>query len=78
LATAALGGVIVYSGLAGALRFGDAVANTDMGTSPAATDPLGGLLLNNQPPAPKYLNDHHNYPIVPIGDGADAQDGGNH
>jgi feruloyl esterase len=33
---------------------------------------------DNQPPAPKYLNDHNNYPIVPIDDGADAQDGGNH
>jgi hypothetical protein len=23
---------------------------------------------DNQPPAPKYLNDGDNYPIVPIGD----------
>ena len=73
-----IGGVVLYGSLAKYLALNYAVANTDMGTSPAATDPLGGLLLNNQPPAPKYLNDHHNYPIVPIGDGADAQDGGNH
>jgi hypothetical protein len=32
---------------------------------------------DNQPPAPKYLNDQHNYPILPIDDGSDAQDGGN-
>jgi feruloyl esterase len=33
---------------------------------------------NNQPPAPKYLNDGDNYPIVPIGDPADARDGDKH
>ena len=32
---------------------------------------------DNQPPAPKYLNDQHNYPIVPIDDGTDAKDGNN-
>jgi feruloyl esterase len=44
-----IGGVIVYSALAGALQFGDAVANTDLGTSPAATDPLGGCVLIGHP-----------------------------
>jgi feruloyl esterase len=32
---------------------------------------------DNQPPAPKYLNDGDNYPIVPIGDQAYADDGDN-
>jgi hypothetical protein len=30
---------------------------------------------DNQPPAPKYLNDGDNYPIVPIDDQAHAHDG---
>ena len=29
---------------------------------------------DNQPPAPKYLNDGHNYPIVPINDGDHGHD----
>jgi Tannase and feruloyl esterase len=49
LGNGGIGGVIVYSGLAGALQFGDAVANTDMGTSPAATDPAGALVLIGHP-----------------------------
>ena len=32
---------------------------------------------DNQPPAPKYLNDRDNYPIVPIDDQAHAHDGDN-
>ena len=32
-----------------------------------------GEPVDNQPPAPKYLDDRHNYPIVPIGD--DPPDG---
>jgi feruloyl esterase len=44
-----VGGVIVHSGLPGALQFGDAVANTDLGTSPAATDPLGSRVLGGHP-----------------------------
>jgi hypothetical protein len=32
---------------------------------------------NNQPPAPKYLNDRDNFPIVPIDDQAHAHDGDN-
>jgi feruloyl esterase len=44
-----IAGVILYSGL-GFLGFGNyAVANTDMGTSPAATDPLGGRVLTGHP-----------------------------
>jgi feruloyl esterase len=43
-----LGGVILYSGL-GFLPSNYAVANTDVGTSPAATDPLGGRLLTGHP-----------------------------
>ena len=42
------GGAIQYSNL-GALSLNDAVANTDMGTSPAATDPAGGLVLIGHP-----------------------------
>jgi feruloyl esterase len=49
LGNGGIGGLILYSSLAPALQFGDAVANTDMGTSPAATDPLGGLLLIGHP-----------------------------
>ena len=30
---------------------------------------------NNQPSAPKYLNDRDNFPIVPIDDRAHARDG---
>ena len=42
-----LGGVIVYSSLPGGLRAGTAVANTDLGTSPAATQ--GGGVLTGHP-----------------------------
>ena len=42
-----IGGVIVYSSLPGGLRAGVAVANTDLGTSPAATQ--GGLVLTGHP-----------------------------
>ena len=42
-----LGGVIVYSSLPGGLQAGLAVANTDMGTSPAATQ--GGQVLTGHP-----------------------------
>jgi feruloyl esterase len=49
LGNGGIGGIIVYSGLAGALQLGHAVANTDMGTSPAATDPAGGLVLIGHP-----------------------------
>jgi feruloyl esterase len=44
-----IGGVIVYSSLPGGVQAGTAVANTDLGTSPAATDPLGGLVLTGHP-----------------------------
>jgi feruloyl esterase len=43
-----LGGLITYFGL-GFLPSNYAVANTDMGTSPAATDPLGGRVLTGHP-----------------------------
>jgi len=44
-----IAGVIAYGNL-GFLSFGNyAVANTDMGTSPAATDPLGGRVLTGHP-----------------------------
>jgi feruloyl esterase len=43
------GGLIVYGSLAGFLPLNYAVANTDMGTSPAATDPLGGRVLTGHP-----------------------------
>jgi len=42
-----IGGLIVYSSLATGLQFGNAVANTDMGTSPAATQ--GGRVLTGHP-----------------------------
>ena len=42
-----IGGVIVYGGLAFFLSFNWAVANTDLGTSPAATQ--GGLVLTGHP-----------------------------
>ncbi len=44
-----IGGLIQYGFLAGLLSFNYAVANTDMGTSPAATDPLGGRVLTGHP-----------------------------
>jgi feruloyl esterase len=45
-----IGGLISYSSLAAALQlFGLAAASTDMGTSPAATDPAGGLVLIGHP-----------------------------
>jgi feruloyl esterase len=42
-----IGGVIVYSSLPGGLQAGTAVANTDLGTSPAATQ--GGGVLTGHP-----------------------------
>jgi feruloyl esterase len=44
-----IGGVIFYGILAPFIQFNYAVANTDMGTSPAATDPLGGRVLTGHP-----------------------------
>jgi feruloyl esterase len=44
-----IGGLIQYGFLAGILSGNYAVANTDMGTSPAATDPLGGRVLTGHP-----------------------------
>jgi feruloyl esterase len=44
-----IGGLIQYGTLAFFLSFNYAVANTDMGTSPAATDPLGGRVLTGHP-----------------------------
>jgi feruloyl esterase len=44
-----IGGVIVYSALAIHLALNYAVANTDQGTSPAATDPLSGRVLTGHP-----------------------------
>ena len=43
-----LGGLINYFGL-GFLSSNYAVANTDIGTSPVATDPLGGRVLTGHP-----------------------------
>jgi feruloyl esterase len=43
-----IAGLILYSGL-GFLSSNYAVANTDMGTSPAATDPLGSRVLTGHP-----------------------------
>ena len=44
-----IAGVIRYVTLAHFLPFNYAVANTDQGTSPAAIDPLGGLVLTGHP-----------------------------
>jgi feruloyl esterase len=44
-----IGGVILYGLLARYLPLNYVVANTDMGTSPAATDPLGGRVLTGHP-----------------------------
>jgi feruloyl esterase len=44
-----LGGLIVYGELGFFLPLNYAVANTDMGTSPAATNPLGGRVLTGHP-----------------------------
>jgi feruloyl esterase len=44
-----IGGRIRYDALAAALRLNYAAANTDLGTSPAATDPAGGLVLIGHP-----------------------------
>ena len=44
-----IAGLVVYSILATFLPFNYAVANTDMGTSPAATDPLGSRVLTGHP-----------------------------
>jgi feruloyl esterase len=44
-----IGGLIVYGSLAAFLSLNYAVANTDLGTSPAATDPLGGRVLTGHP-----------------------------
>jgi feruloyl esterase len=46
---AGIGGLIQYGTLAFLLSFNYAVANTDLGTSPAATDPLGGRVLTGHP-----------------------------
>src|SRR5215469_3113661 len=46
---AGIGGVIVWRTLGFFLALNYAVANTDMGTSPAATDPLGGRVLTGHP-----------------------------
>ena len=44
-----IGGHIIYLTLAHLLSFNYVVANTDMGTSPAFTDPLGGRVLTGHP-----------------------------
>jgi len=44
-----IGGLIVYGELASFLALSYAVANTDLGTSPAATDPLRGRVLTGHP-----------------------------
>ncbi|HMD65110.1 MAG TPA: tannase/feruloyl esterase family alpha/beta hydrolase, partial [Stellaceae bacterium] len=44
-----IGGLIVYGSLASFLALSYAVANTDLGTSPAATDPLRGRVLTGHP-----------------------------
>ena len=44
-----IAGLILYPTLAVFLQLNYAVANTDMGTSPAATDPLGGRVLTGHP-----------------------------
>src|SRR3984893_5704207 len=44
-----IGGLIRYIALAHFLPLNYAVANTDVGTSPAATDPLGGRVLTGHP-----------------------------
>ena len=44
-----IGGIIQYLNLAHFLPFNYAVANTDYGTSPAATDPLGARVLTGHP-----------------------------
>ena len=46
---AGIGGLIVYLSLAHFLALNYAVANTDYGTSPAATDPLGARVLTGHP-----------------------------
>jgi len=47
--TGGIAGLILYGPLAHFLPLNYAVANTDMGTSPAATDPLGGRVLTGHP-----------------------------
>jgi feruloyl esterase len=44
-----IGGIIQYGALSFFVALNYAVANTDLGTSPAATDPLGGRLLTGHP-----------------------------
>jgi feruloyl esterase len=44
-----IGGHIIYNSLTHFLQLNYAVANTDMGTSPAFTDPLGGRVLTGHP-----------------------------
>ena len=44
-----IGGLIVYGTLAAFLPLNYVVANTDRGTSPAATDPLGARVLTGHP-----------------------------
>jgi len=42
-------GLVIYGTLAVFLQLNYAVANTDMGTSPAATDPFAGRVLTGHP-----------------------------
>src|SRR5499427_2687723 len=49
IGNAGIGGVIVWRSLAFFLTLNYAAANTDMGTSPAATDPLGARVLTGHP-----------------------------
>jgi feruloyl esterase len=44
-----IAGIFFYPTLAAFLQVNYAVASTDMGTSPAATDPLGGRVLTGHP-----------------------------
>jgi feruloyl esterase len=44
-----IGGHIIYTSLAHFLQLNYAAANTDMGTSPAFTDPIGGRVLTGHP-----------------------------
>jgi feruloyl esterase len=49
LGNGGIGGLILYDVLSRYIALNYAVANTDMGTSPAATDPLGGRVLTGHP-----------------------------
>jgi len=63
-----IGGLISYGSLAAALPFGDAVASTDMGTSPAATDPAGGLVLTGHPEKLQRSVGHLRQTVAPAAD----------